>query len=140
MLGNKDKVHRCRCSSWSDDLTCKKKRPAWLRTDRLTGEHGLGGGSARSRREFSRRMENLRQEVNTPQQLQPIRRGWKLGGQDFLDWILDKIKVPTKEAHPSRERDETDRPKALRIVQEEVRRRGGTKAALRRRRTGDEAK
>ena len=70
------------------------------------GEHGLGSGSARSRREFSRRMESLRQEVNSPQQLQPIRRGWKLGGEDFLDRILDKIKVPTKEAHPGRERDE----------------------------------
>ena len=31
-------------------LTTKKKRPACLRADRLMGEHGLGRGSARSRR------------------------------------------------------------------------------------------
>jgi len=140
MLGNKEKVHRFRWSSYNHYLTTKKKRPAWLRTDRLMGEHGLGSGSARSRREFSRRMESLRQEVNSPQQLQPIRRGWKLGGEDFLDWILDKIEVPTKEAHPSRERDETERAKALRIMQEELKRRGWTKAELKRRRKGDEAK
>ena len=140
MLGNKEKVHRFRWSSCTHYLTTKKKRPAWLRTDRLMGEHGLGSGSARSRREFSRRMESLRQEVNSPQQLQPIRRGWKLGGEDFLDWILNKIEVPTKEAHPSRERDETEQAKALRIVQEELKRRGWTKAELKRRRKGDEAK
>jgi REP-associated tyrosine transposase len=140
MLGNKEKVHRFRWSSCTHYLTTKKKRPAWLRTDRLMGEHGLGSGSARSRGEFSRRMESLRQEVNSPQQLQPIRRGWKLGGEDFLDWILDKIEVPTKEAHPSRERDETEQAKALRIVQEELKRRGWTKAELKRRRKGDEAK
>src|SRR6266699_1019056 len=76
------------------------------------------------RREFSRRMESLRQEVNSPQQLQPIRRGWKLGAEDFLDWILDKIEVSTKEAHPSLERDETEQAKALRIVQKELKRLG----------------
>jgi len=63
-----------------------------------------------------------------------------LGGEDFLDWILDKIEVQTKEGHPSRERDETEQAKALRIVQEELKRRGWTRAALKRRRKGDEAK
>jgi hypothetical protein len=66
MLGNKERVHRFRWSSCTHYLTTKKKRPAWLRTDRLMGEHGLGSGGARSRREFSRRMESLRQEVNSP--------------------------------------------------------------------------
>ena len=61
-------------------------------------------------------------------------------GEDFLDWILDKIEWPTREAHPSRERDETEQAKALRIVQEELKRRGWTKAELKRRRKGDEAK
>jgi len=47
-------------------------------------------------------MESLPQEANSPQQLQPIRRGWKLGGEDFLDWILDKMEVSTREAHRPR--------------------------------------
>ena len=101
------------------------------------GEHGLVSENARSRREFSRRIESLRQEANSPRLLQPIRRGWKLGGEDFLDWILDKMEVSTNEAHPSRERDETEQVKALRIVQEELMRLGWTKAELRRRRKGD---
>ena len=40
----------------------------------------------------------------------------------------------------SRERDETEQAKALRIVQEELNRRGWAKAELKRRRKGDEAK
>ena len=63
-----------------------------------------------------------------------------MGGEDFLDWILDKMEVPTKEAHPGRERDETEQAKALRIVWEELKRLGWTKGELRRRRKGDEAK
>ena len=85
-------------------------------------------------------MESLRREANSPQELQSIRRGWKLGGEDFLDWILDKIEVTTKEAHPSRERDETEQAKAMRIMQEELRSLGWPKAELKRRRKGDEAK
>ena len=82
-------------------------------------------------------MERLRQEANSSQQLQPIRRGWKLGAEDFLDWILDKFEVSTKEAHPRCERDETEQAKALRIVQEELKRVGWTKEELKRRRKGD---
>jgi putative transposase len=140
MLGDKERVHRYRWSSCAHYLTNRKKHPAWLRTDRLMGEHGLRSESARNRREFSRRMESLRQEANNPRPLQPIRRGWRLGGEDFLDWILDKMQVPTKEAHPSRERDETEQAKALRIVQEELKRLGWSKAELKRRRKGDENK
>jgi hypothetical protein len=40
----------------------------------------------------------------------------------------------------SRERDETEQAKALRVVQEELKKRGWTKAELKRRRKGDEAK
>ena len=39
-----------------------------------------------------------------------------------------------------RERDETEQARALRIVQEELKRLGWTKAELRRRRKGDETK
>jgi hypothetical protein len=85
-------------------------------------------------------MEALREKANSVQELQSIRRGWKLGGEDFLDWVLEKIEVRTKEAHPGRERDETEHGKALRIVEQELKRLGWTKAELRRRRKGDPAK
>ena len=78
------------------------------------------------RREGDRRSEGNRLRLTSG-----CRRGWKLGGEGFLDWILDKIEVPTKEAHPSRERDETEQAKALRIVQEELKRREETAVSLR---------
>lgn len=140
ILRTKDKVHSYRWSSCAHYLKNKRKRPGWLRTDRLLGEHGLRGDKARARREFSRRMESMRQEANRPQELRAIRRGWKLGGEDFVDWIVEKMEVSTKEAHPGRERDETEQAKALRIVQEELERLGWTEAELRRRRKGDAAK
>src|SRR6266550_5024038 len=140
ILSDKERVHRYRWSSCAHYLTSKRKRPVWLRTDRLMGEHGLATESARSRREFSRRMESLRRELNRPQQLQSIRRGWKLGGEDFLDWILEKMEVRTKEGHPGRERDETEQTRAMRVVREELKRFGWTKAELKRRRKGDEQK
>jgi hypothetical protein len=50
------------------------------------------------------------------------------------------MQVPTKEAHPRRERDETEQTKAWRIVREELKRLGWTKAELKRRRKGDASK
>ena len=69
-----------------------------------------------------------------------IRRGWKLGSEDFLDWILDKIEIRPAEAHPRRERDETEQGKAMRMLREEMKRLGWTKAELKRRKKGDPAK
>jgi hypothetical protein len=79
-------------------------------------------------------------EANCPQKLQPTRRCWKLGGEDFQDWILDKMQVPSRKAHPRRERNETEPAKALRIMREELKRVGSRKAELKRLRKGDETK
>lgn len=140
MLSDKSKVHSYRWSSCAHYLTSKSKRPVWLRIDRLMGEHGLEKEGARARREFSRRLESMRKEANDGQALQAIRRGWKLGAEDFVDWILEKMEVTTKEAHPSRERDETEQAKARRIVQEELKRFGWSQAELKQRRKGDAKK
>jgi len=47
-------------------------------------------------------MESLRQEANSPQQPAADSARLEMGGEDFLDWILDKMPVPTKEAQPWR--------------------------------------
>lgn len=57
----------------------------------------------------------LRKEANRPEELEALRRGWKLGGEDFLDWMLEKVGVRQAEAHPGRERDENGQTKAARI-------------------------
>src|SRR5204862_8210110 len=48
ILSDKERVHRYRWSSCAHYLTSKRKRPVWLRTDRLMGEHGLWTDRARS--------------------------------------------------------------------------------------------
>lgn len=140
MIKAGETVHSYAWSSCAQYLRAARKRPAWLRTDRLLGEHGLAADGARSRREFGRRMEALREEANRPEELQSIRRGWKLGGEDFLDWILEQTEVEPKEGHSARERDETEENKAARIVQEEMKRLGWRKAELGLRRKGDPVK
>jgi replicative superfamily II helicase len=116
------------------------RRPPWLRTDRLLGEHGIVSEGARGRREFSRRMEAARKEANNPQRLAQIRRAWKLGSEDFLDWIVEKVELRVGEGHSRRQRDETEERKAERIVAEAMKRLGWTKVELVRRKKGDAAK
>ena len=140
MIREKAKVHSYPWSSCAHYLGAKGKRPAWLRTDRLLGEHGIVSDGARGRREFSRRMEALRKEANRPEELEPIRHGWKLGGEDFLEWMLEKVEVRPAEGHPGRERDETEQGKAARMISEQMKKLGWKKAELKRRKKGDPAK
>jgi hypothetical protein len=111
-------------------LKSKGKRPRWLRTDRLLGEHGIVSEEARGRREFSRRMEAAREDANDPERLTPIRRGWKLGSEDFLDWIVEKVELRPGEGHSGRQRDETKEHKAEHMVMEAMKRLGWTKRAI----------
>ena len=140
MIGPTKPVDSYRWSSCSHYIERKAKSPAWLRKDRLLGEHGLSTDGARARREFSRRMEALRKEGNGIEGEQSIRTGWKLGAEDFLDWILEKVEVNPKEAHSKRERDETEEGRAGRIVREELKKLGWTKTDLKQRRKGDPGK
>ena len=140
MIGSEAAVHSYPWSSCAHYVGSARQRPAWLRTDRLLGEHGIVSDGARGRREFSRRLEALREEANQPEELKSIRRGWKLGGEDFVDWIVEKIEFCPAEAHPGRQRDETEQGKARRILGEEMKRLGWTKAELERRKKGDPSK
>jgi hypothetical protein len=55
------------------------------RLGQLTRLVAAAPSGARGRREFSRRMEAAREGANDPERLTSIRRGWKLGSEDFLD-------------------------------------------------------
>lgn len=128
-------------SSYPLYLRNPKKRPVWLRTDRLLGEHGLAKDRPHDRSEFSRRTEAIRQDANDPQRhLKSIRRSWKLGAEDFLDWILERVEIHTEKEHPRLDRDQTEEGKALRIIRQEMNRLGWTKAELEQQRKGDPRK
>ena len=127
-------------SSYPYYLKRPKKRPSWLRTDRLLGEHGLSD-RPRDRTEFRRRMEARREEANRPrQESNSIRRGWLYGAEDFLDWILERVEIDADEEHPRLPRDETEQGKALRIIRAEMQSLGWTGKELQQRHKGDLSK
>ncbi len=78
-------------SSYPSYLATSGKRIPWLRVDRLLGEHGIQSDDARGRREFSRRMEDRRLDPVHTDADSKIRRGWWLGGEDFLDRLRDRM-------------------------------------------------
>jgi len=61
----------------------REHRPFWIRVDRLLGEHGIQEDSAPGRQEFERRIEARRLEEASEDALEPLRRGWCWGGEEF---------------------------------------------------------
>lgn len=89
-------------SSYPAYLSSPRKRTAWLRVDRVLGEHGIQRDDARGRREFGRRLESQRQTTEASD-LAVMRTGWRLGGEDFLDRILEKWDGKLREHHGGKE-------------------------------------
>jgi putative transposase len=127
-------------SSYNEYLKSPRGRPCWLRTDRLLGEHGIRADNARGRREFARRVEAVRVESLREDQFNAVRQGWKLGAEDFIDWLVERVTLKPTEAHPGRQRDETEEQKAERIVGRELEKLGWSEAELTARRKGDPGK
>lgn len=94
-----------------------KLQPPWLRIDRLLGDHGLQEDNAVSRREFERRMKQIRLEPGEIQQ-QSLRRGWRIGAEDFGDRLADRLARRGRRGERARERSETDAALAERMVKE----------------------
>jgi hypothetical protein len=94
-----------------------KLRPPWLRVDRLLGEHGLQHDTAATRREFDRRMTQA--QLN-PGEQEVMRSGWKIGAEDFHDWLADKLARRGRKGERATERRETDASLAERMVRESL--------------------
>jgi putative transposase len=92
-----------------------KLRPPWLRVDRLLGEHGLEKDTAQNRREFQRRMKTA---CLAPDDCQSLRRGWKVGAEDFCDWLANKLARRGRKGERATERRETDACLAESMVRE----------------------
>lgn len=113
-------------------------RPEWLRVDRLLGEHGLEHDTAAGRREFGRRTEAG--AVEAPEH-KALRRGWTLGGEDFVDWLTDKLTRTTRRQGTRRsEEREVDEILAERLTRDCLRNVGWSLEQLRRARKGDPVK
>ena len=139
LLKPQEKLSRYRWSSYPAYLLPARKRPRWLRVDRLLGEHGLLGDTKRTRREFALRMEARRAEKLDPE-WKTVRRGWCLGGKEFREEQLKEMRGRSGPNHAGEERRESEEAWAEQKVMEELRRRRWTAADLAQRRKGDPQK
>ena len=114
-------------------------RPAWLRVDRLLGEHGLQEDTARSRREFERRMEQerLTGEIDGAD---VMRSAWRIGAEDFADWLAEKLARRGHAGERANERSDTDTARANAIVREGLLLAGWSEDDLSHRAKGDAIK
>ena len=116
LLSAREPLEAYRWSSYPAFLRVRL-RPAWLRVDRLLGEHGLTADTRGARREFSRRMEQMRLGPQ-PAPEKKIRHGWKIGAEDFADWLAEKLARKGRSRERAAERRETDQALAERLVRE----------------------
>ena len=127
-------------SSFGWYLAAPPHRPAWLRVDRLLGEHGIKQDSAAGRQEFERRMEARRAVESDENEWQRIRRGWCLGPAEFKASLLDRMEGRLGEHHAGEFKRESAESKAERIIQEELKRLKWQQKELRQRAKSDSAK
>jgi REP-associated tyrosine transposase len=125
-------------SSYSEYLKTPKERVAWLRVDRLLGEHGIPKDSPAGREEFEKRME-LRRSTDDARQFKGVVRGWALGSEAFRKELLAQMQEKRGD-HYGPELREADQAHAETLVLRELRRRRWTEATLRERRKGDPEK
>ncbi len=139
LLGPKEALSSYGWSSYPAYLRMAHQRPAWLRTDRLMGEHGLPGGRRSDRREFALRME-ARRAADLEQEWKAVRSGWCLGGQAFRNGLLDLMRGRSGPNHGGEQRRESEEAWAEGLLADELRRRGWAETELARRRKGDAQK
>jgi len=117
----------------------QRKRPPWLRVDRLLGEHRVFRDNPAGRRQFDRQTEERRRAAKA-RDWQPVRRGWYLGEKEFKQELLEQMEGRVGPHHTLPERQETEMARAERLVQGELQRLGWTEEELKNRRKGDKQK
>ena len=122
LLGPRERLLEYPWSSLVWYLAAPAHRPAWMRVDRLLGEHGIPKDSAAGRREFERRMEQRRREETDEREWQPLRRGWFLGSEELRARLLEGMEERLGEHHSGSLRQESAVAKAERIIAEELKR------------------
>ncbi len=110
-------------SSLPEYLKSASRRPAWLRVDRLLGDHGIPKDSPAGRQMFEQRMEERRWAEEQTEAWAPVRRGWCLGGEAFRKELLVQVSERRGAHHYGPELQEGEEAKAERLVQEELARR-----------------
>lgn len=123
-------------STWPEYLKNPRKRPGWLRVDRLLGEYHIPADSTAGRRRLEEALEQQR-GVMEENAFKMIRRGWFLGDNALKQELLAQISERAGKSHYGPELRESAEAKAERIVAEELKRLGLSDDELSRRRKGD---
>jgi len=139
LLRPEQKLASYRWSTYPAYLLPARRRPGWLRVDRLLGEHGLPVAGRVARREFARRME-ARRAAELGREWQRVRRGWCLGGKGFRKELLAEMHGLAGPEHGGAERRETEEAWAEKLLAEALQREGWTVGELAQRRKGDAVK
>ena len=121
VVGEEDALESYAWSSYPIYLRPARKRPKWLRVDRLLGEHGISNDGVRGRREFSRRMEALRSE-DDEELRNLLRRGWRLGAEDFLDRLEERMTGVLSDNHDPEQAAELTQARVARLLAKELQR------------------
>ncbi len=141
LLGAEDRLLSYPWSSLVWYLSAPAHRPAWMRTDRLLGEHGIRQDAAAGRAQFEDNLEQRRQaEEADDEAWKPLRRGWCLGGEKFKEKLLELMAEQLGEHHAGDLKRESAEAKAERIIAEELRRLRWRSADLELRLKSDPAK
>jgi putative transposase len=139
LLGARQSLEGYRWSSFNDYIKVPKRRPVWLRVDRLFGEMGIAADSAAGRRQFAEQMEERRAQ-DLGLEWSKIRRGWCLGGGTFRRELLARMEGKFKDHHSGEERRESAEEQGERMIAEGLAKEGWKPGDLRKRRKGDPAK
>jgi REP element-mobilizing transposase RayT len=131
LLRSEAALRNYRWSSYGEYLKPAAQRPAWLRVDRLLGEHGIPKDSPAGRRMFEQRLEEQRQQEGCDEVWKPVRHGWYLGEAAFRMELLAQVTEQRGGHHYGTELQEGEEEKAERLVREELARRRWVEQDLR---------
>jgi REP-associated tyrosine transposase len=139
LIAAKGKLADFRWSSYGEYLKARGPRAAWLRVDRLLGEHGIATDSEAGRDEFEKRME-LRRRSEDGVEFAQVLRGWCLGSDAFRQELLAQMTEKRGAEHFGQEVRESAQDKANRLLAEELRKLKWKESALGEHRKGDPRK
>lgn len=120
LLGDDEKLSAYPWSSFPAYLMAPRKRPDWLRVDRMLGDAGIPKDSTAGRSRFERRMEE-RRFSDDPEAYSKIRRGWCLGDKTFRKELLASMGERMGSEHYGDDRHESDEHKAEGILRAQLR-------------------
>jgi putative transposase len=142
ILKPEQRLRDFRWSSFPEYLKTPKKRPAWLRVDRLLGEWGMLRDTGPGRRRFEQGMEKRKNEESEAEnpQWKRLRRGWCWGESTFREQLLELIGEEQAEHHYGEEIAESLERQAEQLMGEMLEALGWAEEELGKRRKGDKQK